>query len=325
VSDPEDSAALPPTGSNEGLPAGIARPSKTPSEESAEATVDATTGANIGDNQSAQRTTSAVPDNSESDSENEAIHAMRRMSRRGFLWTVVAAGAGYGGLRWLNSRRLEDGTPWPFRQAMTANEMIARDLFNSGAMAPEFAASQAVEPRVNGDLGLGEEFDPAAWMLNVDGLADGSTLQLTLHDIKSLPRYEMVTQLKCIEGWSVIVRWAGARFVDFAARYGPATTDGEPPDVRNRPEKLLEYVGLQTPDGGYYVGLDRASALHPQTLLCYEMNGAPLTLDHGAPLRLVTPLKYGIKNIKRIGSIHFTDRRPADYWAEQGYDYYAGH
>jgi DMSO/TMAO reductase YedYZ molybdopterin-dependent catalytic subunit len=54
------------------------------------------------------------------------------------------------------------------------------------------------------------------------------------------------------------------------------------------------------------------------------MNGKPLESLHGAPLRLVIPVKYGIKNIKRIGSIEYTDTRPADYWAERGYDWYAG-
>jgi DMSO/TMAO reductase YedYZ molybdopterin-dependent catalytic subunit len=106
-----------------------------------------------------------------------------------------------------------------------------------------------------------------------------------------------------------VVRWGGVRFRDFAARYVPTPAD---------------YVRLVTPDGDYYVGLDLASALHPQTLLCWEMNGEPLTPGHGAPLRLVIPAKYGIKNIKRIGLIEFTDERPADYWAERGYDWYAG-
>lgn len=55
------------------------------------------------------------------------------------------------------------------------------------------------------------------------------------------------------------------------------------------------------------------------------MNGTPLTLSHGAPLRLVCPLEYGVKHIKRIGSIQFTDQRPADFWAERGYDWYLGH
>ena len=53
-----------------------------------------------------------------------------------------------------------------------------------------------------------------------------------------------------------------------------------------------------------------ASALHPQTLLCYEMDGRPLTPEHGAPLRLVIPVKYGIKNLKQIGTIRFTDFGP---------------
>ncbi|MBA3439166.1 MAG: molybdopterin-dependent oxidoreductase [Pyrinomonadaceae bacterium] len=133
----------------------------------------------------------------------------------------------------------------------------------------------------------------------------------TLDNIRALPRVEITTELKCIEGWSEVVHWAGARFADFADRYAPATPGS--------------YVGLETPDGGYYVGLDMESARHPQTLLCYEMDGKPLALEHGAPLRLYIPVKYGIKSIKRIGTISFTDDRPADFWAERGYDWYSGH
>lgn len=83
-------------------------------------------------------------------------------------------------------------------------------------------------------------------------------------------------------------------------------------------------MGLETPNGMYYVGLDMDSVLHPQTLLAYEMNDKPLTIDHGAPLRLIVPVKYGIKCLKRIGTIYFSNERPRDYWAEQGYDYYSG-
>lgn len=149
-------------------------------------------------------------------------------------------------------------------------------------------------------------------------------LLLTLDDIKSLPRVELTAELKCIEGWSTIVNWAGARFSDFVARFLPNTKNGSPPDF-SRPQDFLPYVSLVTPDGGYYVGMDMPSVLHPQTLLCYEMKGAPLPLQHGAPLRLVTPTKYGIKQIKRIGRIAFTTERPADFRAERGYDWYAGH
>lgn len=125
------------------------------------------------------------------------------------------------------------------------------------------------------------------------------------------------------------MQWAGVSLFDFAKHYRLGTRSGNAPDPDGNPNDLLPYVGLETPPGDdgyrYYVGLDVDSALHPQTLLCYEMNGQPLSLGHGAPLRLAIPVKYGIKNIKRIASIRFTEPRPRDYWAENGYDWYAGH
>lgn len=147
----------------------------------------------------------------------------------------------------------------------------------------------------------------------------------TLDDIKKLPRVEMTTEFKCIEGWSYIVHWAGARLVDFIAKYPPATKSGNPLDLAKHLDDLPDYVSLRTPDAEYYVGLEIESALHPQTLLCYEMNGKPLPVEHGGPLRLVIPVKYNVKNLKRIGTIEYTSKRPADYWAEQGYDWYVGH
>jgi DMSO/TMAO reductase YedYZ molybdopterin-dependent catalytic subunit len=134
----------------------------------------------------------------------------------------------------------------------------------------------------------------------------------------------MVTEFKCIEGWSEIVHWGGVRLHDFLAAYPPPTKSGVPFTQQDRTQDIPEYVGLVTPDGKYFVGIEREVALHPQTLLAYELNGKPLTADHGAPLRLVTTLKYGIKQLKQIGRITYADVRPRDYWYEQGYDYYAG-
>jgi hypothetical protein len=261
----------------------------------------------------------------EARSDGEVKAQMRAMSRRSFLWGAVALGGGYSGLRWLTSRRDADGVPWPFRRALEANEELGRDFFKPARLAPTFSKSQISAPRVNGDIGLGDDFDPGAWRLQVEGLASTETGEVSLRDIKALPRVETTTELRCIEGWSIVVHWSGARLSDFIAKYPPATRSGEPLDLRRKPHDLPGYVGLTTPDGGYYVGLDMESALHPQTLLCYEMNGKPLTLEHGAPLRLAIPVKYGIKSIKRIGTLSYTNRRPADYWAEQGYDWYAGH
>ena len=140
-------------------------------------------------------------------------------------------------------------------------------------------------------------------------------LLLTIDDILRLPKYDLVTQFKCIEGWSQIVHWRGARLADLIAAY--------PPEI-GRDGKLPRYVYMETPNGDYYVGYDMHVCLHPQTLLVTEMGGRPLTQYHGAPLRLHSPSKYGYKQIKRIGLIAYTNQQPDDYWTKLGYDWYAG-
>ncbi len=237
---------------------------------------------------------------------------MARKTRRAFLVGGVAALAGTGAWSWLRSRRLDDGVPWPLRIGLRTNEQFWRDFFGRNRLARTFAPGSVESPRPNGSAGLDDDVDPD-WKLTVDGIADADEpLSLTVAEIKALPKIEMITELKCIEGWSRVLKWGGVRFQDFVAKYAPgqASQNG--------------YVALETPDREYYVGLDLASALHPQTLLCYEMNDQPLAPEHGAPLRLVIPVKYGIKNLKRIGRIAFSSSRPPDYWAERGYDYYAG-
>ena len=256
----------------------------------------------------------------------EVEDRIRAMSRRSFLWGALAVGAGYGGIRWIGSRRLDDNVPWPLRRGLQVNEGFARDLFDEGKLAPEFPRARARQIRVNGDIGLEEDFDAATWKLMVEGLAGAdSSKSFSLAQIKALPRVTMTTEHKCIEGWATVVTWSGARLRDFITKYPPSTTSGDALDLKKHPEDLPDYISLETPGGGYYVGLEREAALHPQTLLCYELNGKPLTLEHGAPLRLVIPVKYGTKSLKRIGTLRYVAERPADYWAEQGYDYHGGH
>jgi DMSO/TMAO reductase YedYZ molybdopterin-dependent catalytic subunit len=252
---------------------------------------------------------------------------LRRLTRRGFLTAGLAAGAAAGVFGWLSNAEPEDGIPWPLRRILGANERLARAAFRRAGLAPEFPAARAAEPRVNGRIGLVEAAGAAGWELTVRS-AGRPPLRLSLGDVKALPKTESVTELKCIEGWSEVVRWGGVRLLDLARHYRLATRSGAAPDPDGAGADLLPYVAMETPPGDagdrYYVGLDVASAFHPQTLLCYEMNGEPLTPGHGAPLRLAIPVKYGIKNIKRVATIRFTEERPADYWAERGYDWYAG-
>lgn len=244
----------------------------------------------------------------------EAAEAKKRMSslsRRNFLIGGAAGLLGIFGWRWMS-----DETKYNLlRGTLELNEKVSRFFYSPSRLAPEFPPSAVSGPRVNGGEGLSPGFNPQAWRLAIRGLPGSrEDLQLTLEDIKQLPRTEMITELKCIEGWSIVVQWAGVRFSDFAAKYYGG-------DLNSLPR----YVSLVTPDSGYFVGWDTPSILHPQTLLAYEMNGEALREEHGAPLRLASPTKYGIKLIKRIGLIEFTDERPRDFWAEQGYDWYAGH
>jgi hypothetical protein len=140
-------------------------------------------------------------------------------------------------------------------------------------------------------------------------------LLLTMEDVTSLPHHELVTEFKCIEGWSQVVHWGGYRLGDLIARYPPQ---------RKLDGSLPKYVYMETPDGDYYCGFSLQACQHPQSLLATEMAGRPLTQWHGAPIRLHMPIKYGYKQIKRIGLIAYTDMQPDDYWTKLGYDWYAG-
>ena len=267
----------------------------------------------------------SVPEPQELEAWNEQVRSrMRQTSRRSFLGLGAGLVAGTVAFRWLTSRRAIDGVPWPMRKTLEVNEQLARDYFSAGRLSPPFDPERVSADRVNGDIGLEDDVDVAAWKLEVQGLASGDEpLMLDLDAIKKLPRNQMTTEFRCIEGWSVVVQWAGARFADFMKAYPPQMRS-EGKFSLNNPEDLPPYVSMATPEGGYYVGLDMESMLHPQTLLCYERNGAPLSQEHGAPLRLVIPVKYGVKNIKRIGTVRYSTLRPADYWAERGYDWYVG-
>jgi len=238
---------------------------------------------------------------------------IRKRTIRSFLIFFLLIALAVFGWKWLNRQPHDNGVPKPLRTVLDANENIFTNyIFSNYNLSKAFAPAEVVpRTRVNGDLGVPDNFDTAAWKLQLIR-AVGDTQLITLNEIKALPKTEVIFDLKCIEGWSQVTRWEGVRFSDFVKKYGLDQ------------QASLKYVGLHTPDNKYYVGIDTKSIMQPQTILCYEMNGKPLPMNQGAPLRLIIPVKYGIKHLKRIGTIFFSDQRPPDYWFEQGYDYYAG-
>ncbi|HLY68457.1 MAG TPA: molybdopterin-dependent oxidoreductase [Puia sp.] len=233
-----------------------------------------------------------------------------------FFFFFLFIAIGIGAWKWLWNQPLDNNMSGaiqkPLRAVLNFNEKIFDKTLSPNHLAKAYPTAEAARRvRVNGNVGMGNDFDAAAWKLQVIK-NNGDTLFFTLDDIKRLPKTEIIFNFKCIEGWNQITWWGGARFSDFVKYY----------HLEN--ESNMKYVGLSTPDEQYYVGIDMPSAIHPQTLLCYEMNRQPLPMNQGYPLRLIIPVKYGIKSIKRIGTIFFSDERPRDYWFERGYDYYSG-
>ena len=212
-----------------------------------------------------------------------------------------------------------DVTAWEYRYSSAPpagdkghDTKVAPSADTAEKMAPKsMVAQEKVHQERAGRMPRGQEEAGKSYSTLPTGTPG---LLLPLDDILKLPRHELVTQFKCIEGWSQVVHWAGVRMADFLEAYPPAPIDGRDP----------KYVYMETPNGDYYCGYTMQICRHPQTLLVTEMMGAPLQQNHGAPLRLHMPTKYGYKQIKRIGLIRYTDTKPDDYWTKLGYDWYAG-
>lgn len=246
----------------------------------------------------------------------------QKIKRRNFIsfGTFFALGGGaFAGWKWLldapeETPGITAGAKLPLRKALNKTELFFRNLFSNNHLVKTYPKEKAAKiVRVNSLIGIEEDrnFDDKRWKLEIKTGAFHS-LNISIEEIKALPKTEIVFDFKCVEGWDQIQHWGGVKLSDFLSHF--------------KLEVLAEksYMGLETPNGKYYVGLERESVLHPQTILAYEMNGKPITIDHGSPLRLIIPVKYGIKNLKRIGVMFFSNSRPRDYWAEQGYDYYSG-
>lgn len=239
---------------------------------------------------------------------------------------VVLAGAGFLAMK---SDLTEGGIPKLTEKILDFNGEIGLAVAKPERVDPaKFTTLTKKRARVNGDIGLTDPIQVGDWHLHITSdnplRTPESSRDLVMVDIFKLPKTEVTVQFRCIEGWSEIMSFSGVRFSDFLKAYHLGTKSGGDVDFEKHPEDVYRYVGMQTPDGAYYVSVDMKSLMNPEALLAYEQNGAPLTQLHGAPLRLYMPNKYGVKSLKRIGSIRFTDMKPPDYWQDDGYDWFNG-
>ncbi|MEP6472655.1 MAG: molybdopterin-dependent oxidoreductase [Gemmatimonadota bacterium] len=151
--------------------------------------------------------------------------------------------------------------------------------------------------------------DPAGWSLDVSGLVK-RPMRLTMAMLQALPSVTYTVKHHCVEGWTAIATWTGVPLSTVAALVEPL------PAAR--------YLRFDSFDQNYFNGWDMPSAMHPQTLLAYGYNDRPLMPDHGAPVRLYSPLKLGYKLTKYLSGITFTSNRPGGYWEDQGYPWFGG-
>jgi DMSO/TMAO reductase YedYZ molybdopterin-dependent catalytic subunit len=149
-------------------------------------------------------------------------------------------------------------------------------------------------------------FDPHVWRLRIDGLV-ARPRELTYQELLGLPRAEQTSDFHCVTGWTVRnVRWAGVRLRDLLALAQPLPR-----------AQALRFVSAETP---YEDTLSLRQALRADAMLAYEMDGRPLSVPHGAPVRVVVPEMYGYKNVKWVDRIEFVAHPSDGFWEKLGYD-----
>ncbi len=191
------------------------------------------------------------------------------------------------------------------------NRSFEELLFSPHKLAPELPESAQTPEEAFPSYFISDVTPtaPANWSLKVGGMVR-QPLTLTLAQLQNLPLTSMRVQHHCVEGWSAVASWQGVRVSEIAKLAGlnPA----------------VKFVEFRSFDSNYWSGWDLASAMHPQTLLAYGMNGRQLMASHGAPLRLYSAIKLGYKNVKYLTEINFLPNRVGGYWEDQGYEWFAG-
>jgi DMSO/TMAO reductase YedYZ molybdopterin-dependent catalytic subunit len=183
----------------------------------------------------------------------------------------------------------------------TAMDNVRRSAYDAGNKLPSYYVSPTVP--------IWDEKARGRWALEVGGLV-ANPVRLTLEDLQSLPRVSKRVNHYCVEGWTAVETWTGVPFRGLADL------------VRVSPE--ADYVDFQSFDDDYHESWDRESAMHPQTVVAYGLDGKMLEPAHGAPARVFSPIKLGYKNTKYLTKIVFMPKANGGYWTDRGYEWYAG-
>jgi DMSO/TMAO reductase YedYZ molybdopterin-dependent catalytic subunit len=260
------------------------------------------------------------------------MSAISNPHRRGWL---KAAGASMAGL-WLAAcdkltenptsagvLKSAEGLTRRAQRLFIDRKALARE-FTPADLSPQFKANGSTNPD-DPDYVAHAAKGFADWKLVVDGLVE-RPLNLSLDDLKKLPSRAQITRHDCVEGWSCIGKWKGARLAAVLDQAGL--------------KKNARYIVLHCADnldptsldgsGQYYESIDLIDAYHPQTILAYEMNDHPLPIPYGAPIRLRVERQLGYKHAKYVMRLEAAEdfshiaRGNGGFWEDRGYEWYAG-
>jgi DMSO/TMAO reductase YedYZ molybdopterin-dependent catalytic subunit len=252
----------------------------------------------------------------------------RVLTRREML---LRGSAAFGGLLLAGCDRLTDspsfrklldsaeGLTFRAQRLALGNQTLAHE-FGEKDLSPVFRSNGTTSPdsdeyRELADGGF------ATWRLKVGGLVS-QPLDLSLAALRLMPSRTQITRHDCVEGWSAIGKWTG---VPLSAVLKMA-----------QPKPAARFIvfhcadTLEADEDPYYESIDLVDAFHPQTILAYALNGAPLPVANGAPLRLRVERQLGYKQAKYIMRIEAVERLDlisggkGGYWEDRGYEWYAG-
>ena len=265
---------------------------------------------------------------------SQSIRLMKKSQRerRGLLrGTVAAAGAALlaGCDRLSQNESFVETLKSAQHLSRAAHKLVAPRLamaqeFEAKDIAPSFRSNGTLMPMDTDYKALGM----ASWAdyrLAVRGLVE-KPAEYSMAQLRALPSRTQITRHDCVEGWSAIGQWKG---VPLAALLGEAK-----PMANARYVVLRCFDSMDDPKSGtdsrYYESIDLDDAFHTQTILAYDLNGQPLPVSNGAPLRLRVERQLGYKQAKYVRAIElvesFADIRggKGGYWEDEGYEWYAG-
>jgi len=261
--------------------------------------------------------------------------AVKTIGRRGFLTRLGALGTALalGGCDNLNQTQW---LPKVLDSAEGLSKWAQRLFAGSHALAPEYAKADVAKTfRANGTLDPGTDsyMTLAAngfkdWRLEIVGLVE-KPLKLTLDDLKKMPLRTQITRHDCVEGWSCIGEWSGTPLAGVLAMARPQTTARHA--VFYCMDPMADSYGADmTAAPFYYETLDLLEATHPQTILAYNLNGKPLPVENGAPVRVRAERQLGYKQAKYVDRIELVESYAhiqggkGGYWEDQGYTQWGG-